>query len=663
MNVTELARRLRIPTSEVRELLPLLGFDIGRKAIKVDDKVAQKIIDRVRENPNIVKRVHAESEEEEEQTEELVASSVSKEVTIPTSITVRDFAELLNKPVATIIQELMKNGILANLNEQIDYETASILAQDSGFTTIPLDENEQTTSQEDETTIEQILGDDSGTLTSRPPVVIVMGHVDHGKTQLLDTIRKTNVVAKESGGITQSIGAYQVTKNKKLITFIDTPGHEAFTAMRSRGARAADIAIIVIAAEEGIKPQTEETLKIVENAKLPFLVAINKIDKPEADVEKVKQQLAQKDLLPEDWGGKVMCAPVSAKTGKGIDELLEQLLLLAEVEQENIRANSDRSAVGTIIESHVDKGEGPVATVLIQSGTLKRGDSIQTGHAVGKIRAMKDFNGDPVDSAPPSMPVRILGLKGLPEVGDFLRVVADDRSLKKIAKQQQHRQRVYRDKQTWQAKRAAEEKKTEKQSLNIILKTDTLGSQEALLQSLEAIESEDASVTIIKKALGSISDADILEAEGMSNTIVYGFNVKATTRANEIAQDRSVSIRTYEIIYDLIDDVNAEIDKLKKIKVEIVELGRAKVLAIFRTEKKYIIVGSLITKGKFEKDAKVRVIRDDATIATATATKLQRGQQETKSIPSGTECGIQLDGTTDVKEGDFLEAYREELSK
>jgi len=646
----------------VRELLPLLGFDIGRKAIKVDDKVAQKIIDRIRENPSIVERVRAHDEPEEQLDEPAIAAA-ERMITIPQSITVRDFAELLNKPVATIIQELMKNGILANLNEQIDYETASIIAQDAGFKTTPFDESKRIDSGEAETTIEQMLDAETEGLTARPPVVIVMGHVDHGKTQLLDTIRKTNVAAKESGGITQSIGAYQVNKNNRLITFIDTPGHEAFTAMRSRGARAADIAIIVIAAEEGIKPQTEETFKIVENAKLPFLVAINKIDKPDADVEKVKQQLAQKNLLPEDWGGKTICVPVSAKTGKGIDDLLEHLLLLAELEQEHIRANSERPAIGTIIESHVDKGEGPVATVLIQSGTLKRGDSIQTGHAVGKIRAMKDYNGNPVPAAPPSMPVRILGLKNLPEVGDFLRVVADDRSLKKVAKQQQHLQRAYRDRQTWQKNRAEEKKESGKRSFNIILKTDTLGSQEALLQSLEAIESEDASVTIVKKGLGNVTDTDVLEAEGLEHAIVYGFNVKTTARAQEIAHDRSVPIRTYKIIYDLIDDVNAEIDKLRTIKVEIVELGRAKVLAIFHTEKTHIILGCLITKGKFEKDAKVRIIREKVPVGSATATKLQQGQQESQHIPSGTECGIELRGTTNVKVGDFLEAYREDLHK
>jgi len=469
MNVTELARRLKIPTSELKELLPRLGFDIGKKAIKVDDKSAYMIIDKIRDNPDIVEDFRKENMPEAEEITEGITPD-SPEIEIPSIITVRDFAELLEKPVASIIQELMKNGILANLNEQIDYETANIIAEDFGFVTKA--KNEIQDNKQNDENIEEMISKASDNPQVRPPIVVVMGHVDHGKTQLLDTIRKSNVVAKESGGITQHIGAYQITKNDKKITFIDTPGHEAFTAMRSRGARVADIAILIIAADDGIKPQTEEVIKIIDNAKLPFIVAINKIDKPEADIEKVKNQLAQKDLLPEDWGGKVITVPISAKNGEGIDDLLEHLLLLADVEKENIQADPNQPAIGTIIESHIDKGEGPVATVIIKSGTLKNNDSVQVGQVVGKIKFMKDHAGKIIKEASPSTPVKILGLKNIPAVGDILQTLKADASLKKMMKKINSQKKLYQDKQNWQQIKNDDKKDEDEKKVNIILKAD-----------------------------------------------------------------------------------------------------------------------------------------------------------------------------------------------
>jgi len=657
MNVTELARRLKIPTSELKELLPRLGFDIGKKAIKVDDKSALMIIDKIRENPQIIEDFRKEKMPDQEEEAQALTED-SPEVEIPSIITVRDFAELLGKPVATIIQELMKNGILANLNEQIDYETANIIAEDFGFKTIAKDETEE--KKNDEGEIGGMLKDKSGNLQSRPPIIVVMGHVDHGKTQLLDTIRKTKVAAKESGGITQHIGAYQAEKNGKKITFIDTPGHEAFTAMRSRGARVADIAVLVIAADDGIKPQTEEVIKIINNAKIPYIVAINKIDKPEADVEKVKNQLAQKNMLPEDWGGKVLTASVSAKTGQGIEELLDSLLLLADVEREKIQADPDQAAIGTIIESHIDKGEGPVATVIIRSGTLRKNDSVQVGQVVGKIKFMKDYTGKTLDTAGPSTPVKILGLKNIPVVGDILQTIKSDASLTKMMKKINTQKKLYQDKQQWQQTKKDKDKDEDEKVVNVILKADAYGSVEAIMQSLEVLQHDDIKVKIIKKGLGNINDNDVLQAE-KSNALLIGFNVKSENLAKEIALEKDIKINHYSVIYDIIKHVKSEVEKLVEYETEIVEVGRAKVLAVFRTEKKNKIIGCLITKNKAELNAKVRILRDDKKIGEGEITKLQQNKADVKQIASGTECGVQITTLVDIKEGDFLEMYKEEI--
>ncbi|MDP2684642.1 MAG: translation initiation factor IF-2 [bacterium] len=682
MNVTELARRLKIPTSELKELLPRLGFDIGKKAIKVDDKSAYMIIDKIRDNPNIVGDFRKENMPESEEIIEGITPD-SPEIEIPSIITVRDFAGLLEKPVASIIQELMKNGILANLNEQIDYETANIIAQDFGFVTKV--KNETQDSKHNDENIEEMISKGSKKFQERPPIVVVMGHVDHGKTQLLDTIRKSDVVAKESGGITQHIGAYQVIvpQNKKqssrprasekriphqaqddranrTITFIDTPGHEAFTAMRSRGARVADIAILIIAADDGIKPQTEEVIKIIDNAKLPFIVAINKIDKPEADVEKVKNQLAQKNLLPEDWGGKIITVPVSAKTGEGVDDLLEHLLLLADVEKEHIQADPNQAAIGTIIESHIDKGEGPVATVIIQSGTLKKNDPVQVGQVVGRIKFMKDYTGKIINEAWPSTPAKILGLKNIPAVGDILQTLKSGASLKQMMKKINSQKKIYQGKQNWQQIKNGGKKDEDEKIINIILKADVYGSVEAILQSLEILQHDDIKIKVIKKGLGNINDNDVSQAE-KSNALLIGFNVKAENLAKEISLEKNISINLYTIIYDIIEHVKSEVEKLVEFETEIVEIGKAKILALFRSEKKNKIIGCLITKDKAELNAKVRIIRDKKKIGEGEITMLQQNKQEVKEIAAGTECGLQIKTPIELTKGDSLEIYKEEI--
>jgi len=437
MNITDLARRLRVPAEELRAKLPELGFDIGSKALKVPDRDVGRITWAWND---FKKRQYLNKKRDEQRAREerkmAVKEGTAETVKLSSVMTVREFSEKLNLPIAKVMQELMHSGILASLNERIDFETASIIAEDLGYIA---EREEEKAGQED-------VGTDSleaaraselkKDLKTRPPVIVIMGHVDHGKTKLLDMIRQTDVVATESGGITQHIGAYQVTRKNHKLTFIDTPGHEAFTVMRSRGAKVADIAVLVVAADDGIQPQTKEAIEIIKASKLPFIVAINKIDKENADVERVKGQLGEYNLIPEDWGGSTIVVPISAKEGKNIDQLLDILILVTDMEKEHIVANPDRRAIGTIIESHVDKGEGPVATVLVQTGTLHAGDVMGVrGVNYGRIRAMKTWSGKLVKAAPPSMPVRLLGLKDTPSVGDVLEVPENPKELEKLKSQ------------------------------------------------------------------------------------------------------------------------------------------------------------------------------------------------------------------------------------
>ncbi len=505
MNVSELARKLKVNTKELLEILPAVGFDIGKRAIKIDERVANKII----QNWSRLLAEYKDKLEKEEKQEEAVETKVSevKKIAIPPLIRVKEFALKLNLPLPKVMAELMKNGVLSSMNEQIDFDTAAIIGQDLGFEVIPGKSSAKEDKELDKKLEELIVEKDKSKLKPRPPVVVVMGHVDHGKTKLLDAIRKSNVVAGESGGITQHIGAYQVEKKGRLITFIDTPGHEAFTTMRSRGARVADIAILVIAADDSIQPQTKESIKIINSAKLPMIVAINKIDKPEANPDKVKQDLAAINLAPEEWGGKTICVPISAKAVIGIDDLLEMILLVAETKKEEIVANPNGLAAGTIVESHIDKGEGPVATVLVQNGTLKRGDLIMVGGTFyGKIRAMKDFIGKDLAEAGPSVPAKILGLKAAPSVGDILQVTTEVGRKSKINKYKLTEQATAYSKPLVEIKK---EDKDKIKYLNIVLKADVLGSLEAIISSLTKSEHPEVSVNIIAKGLGNITESDI----------------------------------------------------------------------------------------------------------------------------------------------------------
>jgi len=658
MNVTELARKLKIPSKELLEILPVVGFDIGKRAIKIDDRTAQKIVEQW---PHLLARYKAETKKAEEPEAEVQAAVIEdkKQINISSTIRVKDFAQKLKMPLSKLMAELMKNGVLSSMNEEIDFDTAAIVGAELGFEIAP---DTTAGSVKEKTTTEKLESllaeEDKSKLLPRPPVVVVMGHVDHGKTKLLDAIRKTNVVAGESGGITQHIGAYQAEKNGRIITFIDTPGHEAFTTMRSRGARVADIAILVIAADDSIQPQTKESIKIIKSADLPMIVAINKIDKPDANPDKVKQDLATLNLTPEEWGGQTICVPISAKQGTGIEELLEMILLVAETEKDSIVANPNRLAAGTIVESHIDKGEGPVATVLIQNGTLNRGDLVEvTGTFYGKIRAMKDFRGEDLDQALPSVPVKIIGLKATPSVGDILEVIPEIDKKNKLKKYQLNQQSVDFSKLLEVKK---EKNKEEVKSLNIVLKADVLGSLEAIIASLTKFEYPEVSVNIISKGLGNINENDIKRAES-GQALLIGFRVKPTQDGANLAREKKIEIKLYDIIYKLLEETKDRLEKLLSPEVIRTDFGRMKILAIFRKEDNSMVLGGSVTKGKILPKAKVDVIRDKIKIAKGIITQLQVNKVDVNEAEQGKECGIKYEGKPIVAVGDILEVYQEEI--
>lgn len=658
MNVTELARKLRINAVELLEVLPQYGFDVGKRAIKIDDKIALQI---QKSWARIQKDIEYKKREEEKKQKALMKearASEKKVITIPQFVTVRDFAQLIDVPVGEIIKELMKNGILATLNERVDFDTASIIAGEFGITLSTNTDSEGETKQEER--LKEHFKDVDDQI-KRPPVIVIMGHVDHGKTKLLDTIRSANVMGGEAGGITQHIGAYQIDYKGKKITFIDTPGHEAFTAMRSRGAKVADIAILVVAADDSIKPQTKEAIKIIKQSGVPMIVAINKIDKEGANVDKVYQDLAQENLTPEAWGGNVICQPISAKNNLNIDKLLDSILLIDEMEADKIKANPDKKAAGTIIEAHVDSGEGPVATVLVQSGTLKIGDHMMFNDAYfGKARALRDHYNLEVTQATPSTPVKILGLKYLPKVGDLLEVPEGEvsRSAKKVE---------YHDMQNSSAlgvKKSTQDEDDDKkvETIKIIAKADTLGSLEVINESLEKLGTDKVKVKLLKKGLGNVTDSDVTLAFA-EGAILVAFHVKPLASAQSQAQEKDVKIHQYTVIYKLIDDIREKMTAM--IKPEIVrELkGTIQVLAIFKSEKNNMILGGKVLSGLVQQGLKADVVRAGTLYESGKIAGLQSGKQEVKEVAAGNECGFKYTGSNDVQIGDIIEVYLEKEVK
>lgn len=576
-----------------------------------------------------------------------------KEYKIGESIIVKDLADVLEIPVNTLITKLISNGIMANLNQEIDFETAYIIAEEMGITLEKIEVIDEIEVIESDLDFE----DDDKDLKPRPPIVTVMGHVDHGKTSLLDAIRNTNITDGEAGGITQHIGASEIVINDKIITFLDTPGHEAFTSMRSRGAQVTDIAILVVAADDGIMPQTIEAINHAKAAEVPIIVAINKIDKPNANVDRVKQELAEQGLLTEDWGGSTISVEVSALKRIGIDELLEMVLLVAELEE--LKANPNRLAVGTIIEARLDKGRGPVATVLIAKGTLNKGDFVLTGTSYGKIRAMVNSKGRRINTAKPSTPVEITGLSEVPEAGEILYSVEDEKMAKDLA--EKRRQKIKDESNKGTARVSLEDlfsriQEGEIQDLNLIVKADVKGSIEAIKQSLEKLSIEEVNVKTIHGGVGGINETDIMLASA-SNAIVIGFNVRPTNSAIELAKRENVDIRTYSVIYSAIEDIEAAVKGMLAPEFKEVVLGRAEVRQIFKVSGVGTIAGIYISSGKITRKSGIRLLRNEIVIHEGTIASLKRFKDDVSELNTGYEGGLMIDKYNDLKEGDVIEAF------
>ena len=572
------------------------------------------------------------------------------QITIPEEIVVGELASRLKVTASEVIKRLMMLGVMANVNAVIDYDTAYLVADEMGA---------QVT-REVVVTIEDRLFDEEGDsedqLVERPPVVVVMGHVDHGKTSLLDRIRHTHVTAGEAGGITQHIGAYTVSIDGKPITFLDTPGHEAFTAMRARGAKATDIAILVVAADDGIMPQTIEAIHHAKDAGLEIIVAINKMDKPGASPDSVKQELTKYDLIPEEWGGDVMCVPVSALTGQGIDELLENILLIAEMKE--YKANPNRRAQGIVIESKLDKGRGPVATVLVQNGTLNNGDVIIAGTAVGRVRAMTDDKGKQVKTAGPSVPVEIFGLDEVPAAGNEFKAVEDERMARELA--EQRRTRAKDEEFKANAKVSLDDLfaaiSDGVKELKIIVKADVAGSAEAVKASLLKLSNEEVKINIIHAAVGGITEGDVMFAAA-SNAIIVGFNVRPDKNALDSAERQNVDIRTYRVIYDCIEEIGAAMKGMLAPTYKEELLGHAEVRQTIHVPNVGTIAGSYVQDGKITRSAQIRVLRDSVVIFEDKISSLRRFKDDVREVAQGYECGIGLDRFNDIKVGDVLEAF------
>lgn len=572
-------------------------------------------------------------------------------IKVPDEISVGDLAAMMKRTAAEVIKKLMSLGVMATVNEIIDYDTAEIVASEMGVKV----EKEIIVTIEDRIIDDST--DDDKDLLPRDPVVVVMGHVDHGKTSLLDAIRHTSVTAGEAGGITQHIGAYRVSIDGQEITFLDTPGHAAFTAMRARGAQATDIAVLVVAADDGIMPQTVEAINHAKAANVSIIVAINKMDRPGANPERVMQQLTEYELVPEEWGGDTICVQVSAKTHQNIDKLLEAILLVAEMKE--LKANPNRAAKGIVIEARLDKGRGPIATLLVQNGTLHSGDIIVAGTAVGRVRVMTDDRGRKVDTAGPSVPVEIMGLAEAPQAGDAFDAVSDERLARALVDQ---RKQKAKEEQFNAVQKVtldnlfASIQDGQMKELNIIIKADVQGSVEAVKQSLEKLSNEEVRVRVIHGGVGAVSESDVMLAHA-SNAIIVGFNVRPDPVAASQAERDGVEMRMYRIIYDCIEDVEHAIKGMLAPKIREVELGRAEVRSTINISSVGRIAGSYVTDGKVQRNAKIRVVRDGIVVAEDEIASLRRFKDDVKEVAQGYECGIGLAKFNDIREGDVLEAF------
>jgi translation initiation factor IF-2 len=578
---------------------------------------------------------------------------VVHEVNIPESISVADLAQKMSVKAAEVIKTMMKMGVMVTINQAIDQDTATLVVEEMGHIAKPLQENVL------EEELQKQVREVSGERVPRPPVVTIMGHVDHGKTSLLDFVRRTKVAASEAGGITQHIGAYHVETRKGIVTFLDTPGHAAFTAMRARGAQVTDVVVLVVAADDGVKPQTQEAVQHARAAGVPLVVAVNKIDKPEADPERVKNELAQLQVIPEEWGGETMFIPVSAKTGQGIDELLDAILLQAEVLE--LTAVEDCPASGIVVESSLDKGRGPVATVLVQNGILRKGDLILTGQEYGRVRAMFDENGQLVSEAGPSMPALVLGLSAVPNAGDEVMVVSDERKAREIALFRQDKSRHMKLARQQQAKLDdvfSQMGEGQAVSLNIVLKADVQGSVEALQEALTkvAADEEEVTIKIVSAGVGGINESDVNLAIA-SNAILIGFNVRADAAARRMIEEQGVDLHYYSVIYDAIDQVKNAVSGMLAPELKEQIIGLAEVKDVFRSRKFGDIAGAIVLEGVVRRHAPIRVLRDNVVIFEGELESLRRFKDDVNEVRAGTECGIGVKNYSNVKPGDQIEVF------
>lgn len=670
MDISTLSQQLNLSIPELRRRMAEAGFKVSFRARKIDNALAREIIDQLKPKTKIA----------------VTTVEKPKVISLGPLIRVRELADLMNVPVTSIIKLLIQNGVMASLNEQIDFDTAAVVATEFGF-----EVKEEKTLGLEFNTIAQILAQEGKiNLVPRPPIVAVMGHVDHGKTRLLDTIRSSNVAASEAGAITQHIGAYKVAVPQKeepqlqatresqgvpsagsggsgqalkasaagnrairTITFLDTPGHEAFAAMRARGANVTDLIILVVAADDGVKQQT---LEVVNRAKLthtPLIVAINKIDKSEANIERVKKELSAVGIVPEEWGGKTIFVPISAKQNLGIDKLLDTILLVAEVE--NYQANPQGQTAGTLIEAHMSKTQGPIASIIIQNGTLKIGDAVGVGACYGRVRSLEDESGRKLKAASPSSPVRLSGLSALPEVGDILRVFASIQEAQQAARiilQARSAKRL-----TLKTGIATD---MENQQLNLIIKADTHGSLEAILQEIHKLENQQIQIKVVSQGVGDINESDVISAESSKATII-GFHNLVSPAAARLAKPKKVNIDIYQIIYELTEDLTQAILKLILPEVEEVLVGQAKILAIFLIEKDYKIVGGTVQQGQMSAGKKVMIYRADRKIGEAKILELQQRKQTVTSVQNGVEFGVKLSTAVKLEKGDILKIIEERL--
>ncbi len=673
MRVYELAKELKMTSKELMEKMKELDLAVNSHMSTLESDEAEMIKELIEQEnkedseakktskgkakpANNMKKDNENKNqkkinEEKEIEKEIKTETDENIIEIEDTIVVKDFADKIGVSATQVISKLIGLGVMASQNQSIDFDTANIIGDEFGFKVI------QTEAAESKDEFNLDYEDDPQDLKLRPPVVTVMGHVDHGKTSLLDAIRKTHVTKQEAGGITQHIGASIVNVEGKKVVFLDTPGHEAFTSMRARGTQVTDLAILVVAADDGVMPQTIEAINHAKAAGVPIIVAINKIDKPEANIDRIRQELVEQGLVPEEWGGDTINVPVSARNGEGIDELLEMILLVAEMQE--LKANPNRRAVGTVIEAQLDKGKGPVATILVQKGTLRVGDMIVCGSASGRIRAMFDDKGKKVKKAGPSIPVAILGLSEVPNSGDMVYAVEDEKTARHYAEKKKE---MVREEQLRASQKVSLDDLFEKiqlgeiKELNIIIKTDVRGTIDAIRQSLEKLENEEVKVNIIHGGVGGITESDVMLASA-SNAIIIGFNVRPTLNALDIAKEEKVDVRTYRVIYEAIEDIQSAIKGMLEPKFVEEVIGRAQVRATFKVPNAGTVAGIYIQNGKITRNSTIRLLRNDVVVFEGGVSSLKRFKDDVKEVLAGYEGGLGLENYNDIKDGDILEAY------